>query len=144
MNVMCAFLGVSRAAYYAWEKKLAQTEQDDGRMRQVFDAYQTSYKTYGYRRITLALQQKQGLFINHKVVLRLMNQLDIRSVARKPNVYRKYAQSSSPHKYPNHLDRNFSATRPNQKWVTDITYIRTKQGWCFLSVIKDLYDAIDQ
>lgn len=141
MNAMCAFLGVSRAAYYAWEKKLAQTEQDDGRMRQVFDAYQTSYKTYGYRRITLALQQKQGLFINHKVVLRLMNQLDIRSVARKPNVYRKYAQSSSPHKYPNHLDRNFSTTRPNQKWVTDITYIWTKQGWCFLSVIKDLYDG---
>lgn len=138
---MCAFFGVSRAAYYAWEKKLGQGEQEDERIRRVFDAYQASYQTYGYRRITLALQQKQGLSINHKAVLRLMNQLGIRSVARKPNAYRKYAQSGSQHKYPNHLDRNFAATQPNQKWVTDITYILTKQGWCYLSVIKDLCDG---
>jgi transposase InsO family protein len=138
---MCAFFGVSRAAYYAWEKRLGQDEQDDERMRQVLDAYQASYKTYGYRRITLALQQKQGLFINHKAVLRLMNQLGIRSVARKPNIYRKAAQSGSQHTYPNHLARNFTAAKPNQKWVTDITYIWTKQGWCFLSVIKDLSDG---
>jgi putative transposase len=141
VNAMCAFFGVSRAAYYAWEKKLSQGGQEDERMRRVLDAYRASHKTYGYRRITFELQQKQGLSINHKAVLRLMNQLGIRSVARRPNVYRKYAQSGVQHKYPNHLARNFTATQPNQKWVTDITYILTKHGWCYLSVIKDLHDG---
>lgn len=45
------------------------------------------------------------------------------------------------HRYENILNRDFSATGPNQKWVTDITYIATKQGWVYLSVIKDLYDG---
>jgi transposase InsO family protein len=138
---MCAFFGVSRAAYYAWKKKLGQADQDEERMRRVMESYKTSHGTYGYRRITLDLQQKQGLSINHKAVLRLMNRLGIRSVARKPNAYRRYARSEAHYKYPNHLDRNFVALKPNQKWVTDITYIWTDHGWCYLSTIKDLYDG---
>jgi transposase InsO family protein len=107
----------------------------------VLTSYRTSHKTYGYRRITLDLQRKQGLSINHKAVLRLMNKLGIRSVARNPNVYKRYAQSEAHHRYPNYLDRNFVAMKPNQKWVTDITYISTIHGWCYLSTIKDLYDG---
>jgi putative transposase len=141
VNAMCAFFGVSRAAYYAWEKKLGEPERDEERMELVGMSYVASHKTYGYRRIAFDLQRKFGIVINHKAVLRLMNKLGIRSVARKPNLYRKYAQSGAHYKYPNHLDRNFVATKPNQKWVTDITYISTLQGWCYLSTIKDLYDG---
>lgn len=141
MNTMCAFFGVSRAAYYAWEKKLGQENQVDERIGWVLDSYQASHKTYGYRRITLDLQRKQDFPINHKAVLGLMNKLGIRSVARNPNVYKRYAKSVAHHKYPNLLDRNFVAQKPNQKWVTDITYISTTHGWCYLSTIKDLYDG---
>jgi transposase InsO family protein len=103
--------------------------------------YEASHKTYGYRRITIQLQDKQGLCINHKAVLRLMRKLSIRSVARKPVPYRKVEELGTYHRYPNVLAQDFSAQAPNQKWVTDITYIRTQKGWSFLSIIKDLFDG---
>jgi len=138
---MCAFFGVSRAAYYAWVKKLAAADPDQERMAQVQAAYEGSHKPYGYRRLTLHLQQKVGLAINHKAVLRLMHKLGIRSRARRPKMYKKLEDSGTYHHYPNVLNRDFAATQPNQKWVTDITYIRTQQGWAYLSTIKDLFDG---
>jgi transposase InsO family protein len=138
---MCEFFAVSRAAYYAWVKTLDQPDPDEVRLEQVQSAYETSHRTYGYRRITLHLQQKQGLRINHKTVLRLMRKLNIRSVARRPRPHKKLAELDSYHTYPNLLNRDFAASHPNQKWVTDVTYILTQQGWGYLSTIKDLYDG---
>jgi transposase InsO family protein len=138
---MCEFFAVSRAAYYAWVKKLEGSDPDQERMEQVQAAYAASHKIYGYRRITLHLQQKEGLQINHKAVLRLMRKLNIRSLARRPKLYKKLEELGTYHTYPNLLNRNFVAIQPNQKWVTDITYIHTQQGWCYLSTIKDLYDG---
>jgi transposase InsO family protein len=79
--------------------------------------------------------------INPKAVLRLMNKLGMRSVARKRKIFRKLGQIESIYRYPNLLARDFTVTRPNQKWVTDVTYIQTKQGTAYLSTIKDLYDG---
>jgi transposase InsO family protein len=110
-------------------------------MSWVLAAYQASHRTYGYRRITLHLQTKERIWINHKAVLRLMNKLGIRSVARKRRIFKKVAQLESSYRYPNLLAQDFTATRPNQKWVTDVTYIQTRQGWAYLSTIKDLYDG---
>jgi putative transposase len=138
---MCEFFGVSRAAYYKWLKRLKQPDLDAERMQQVQAVYEQFHKIYGYRRITIHLQDKQGWRINHKAVLRLMRKLGIRSVARKPNPYRKVEELTTSHHYPNVLERNFVAKAPNQKWCTDITYIRLQQGWAFLSIIKDLYDG---
>ena len=78
---------------------------------------------------------------NHKAVLRLMNKMNIRSVARKRTPYKKANQLDCYHRYDNVLNRDFSATKPNQKWVTDISYLRTQQGWGYLSTIKDLFDG---
>jgi len=141
VKAMCEFFGVSRAAYYAWVKRLQEKDRDLERMQQIQAVYEKSHKSYGYRRIMIQLQDKHGLQINHKAVLRLMRKLGIRSVARKPNVYRKVEDLGTYHRYPNVLDRDFVASTPNQKWVTDITYIRLKQGWAFLSIIKDLFDG---
>jgi transposase InsO family protein len=138
---MCAFFGVSRAAYYAWVQKLEQDDPDQERMQQVLSAYQASHKIYGYRRITLWLLQHKGLVMNHKAVLRLMNKLGIHSRARKRKMYKKLEEIESYHTYPNVLNRDFVASGPNQKWVTDVTYILTQQGWCYLSTIKDLFDG---
>jgi putative transposase len=141
VKAMCAFFGVSRAAYYAWVKKLDQSDPDQERMDQVQAAYEASRQVYGYRRITIELQEKRGLSINHKAVLRLMRKLGIRSRARRRSMYKKLEEMGTYHRYPNVLNREFVATKPNQKWVTDITYIRTQQGWAYLSTIKDLYDG---
>lgn len=141
MKAMCEFFGVSRAAYYAWVQKLDQGEKDQERMQQVQAAYEANHKIYGYRRITLWLRQKRGIVVNHKAVLRLMNKLVIHSRARKRKMSKKLDEIESYHRYPNVLNRDFVASAPNQKWVTDITYILTRQGWCYLSTIKDLFDG---
>lgn len=138
---MCAFFGVSRAAYYAWSKRVEQADPDQERMEQVQRAYEASHKIYGYRRITLWLRQTRKLVINHKAVLRLMNKLGIQSRARKRKMYKKLEELGTYHTYSNVLNRDFVATHPNQKWVTDVTYIMTQQGWGYLSIIKDLFDG---
>src|SRR5262245_2585733 len=86
-------------------------------------------------------QAKKEIVMNHKAVLRLMNKLGIQSRARKRKMYKKLNEIETYHRYPNVLERDFVATRPNQKWVTDITYIMTQQGWGYLSTIKDLFDG---
>ncbi len=105
------------------------------------EAYDGSHQTYGYRRITIWLQEQKKICINHKAVLRLMNKIGIRSVARKRRIYKKLDATGSTYGYPNILARDFTATKPNQKWVTDVTYIHTQQGWAYLSAIKDLFDG---
>jgi transposase InsO family protein len=136
---MCKFFGISRAAYYAWVQDLDQPDPDRERMNLVQEAYEKSHRIYGYRRIALWLQRQKGVCINHKTVLRLMNRLNIRSVARKRKIFRKMAEIH--HHYENLLNQEFRASQPNQKWVTDVTYIATRQGWAYLSTIQDLFDG---
>lgn len=70
-----------------------------------------------------------------------MNKMGIHSVARKRRAFQAAGGTQGTHRYPNLLGRDFTATRPNQKWVTDVTYIHTQQGWAYLSTIKDLFDG---
>ena len=140
MKAMCAFFDISRAAYYVWVKKIEGPDLDASRKELIQKAYQASHRTYGYRRVTCWIAQNCGVTINHKAVLRLMNRLGIRSVARQRKVFKKLRELESYHFYPNLLNRDFSATQPNQKWVTDVTYILTRQGWAYLSTIQDLFD----
>jgi len=138
---MCQFFGVSRAAYYAWVKEMDSPDADAERKQLIQEAYEKSHKSYGYRRITLWLRKHKGVRINHKAVLRLMNRMNIGSVARKRKACKKVTELGTYHRYENVLNREFAASQPNQKWVTDITYIATQQGWCYLSTIKDLFDG---
>jgi putative transposase len=138
---MCEFLQISRAAYYAWIKRSMKAETNFDRQKLILQVYETSHRTYGYRRVQLSIQQTFGITINHKAVLRLMNKLGIRSVVRKRKFMKKNKDSITFHHYANTLNREFTASHPNRKWVTDVTFIRTIQGWAFLSTIKDLYDG---
>jgi transposase InsO family protein len=138
---MCQFFGVSRAAYYVWVKRLEQSDPNTDRIQLIEEAYEKSHRTYGYRRIAMWISKNKGVVINRKAVLRLMNRLNIHSVARKRKIYKKVTELGTYHRYENILNREFTASCPNQKWVTDITYIATQQGWCYLSTIKDLYDG---
>ena len=76
-------------------------------------------KRYGYRRITLELKN-QGININHKKVLRLMNKLNLKSIMRKRRKYSSY-QGTIGKIANNHIKRNFEANKPNEKWITDVT-----------------------
>ena len=98
---------------------------------------EVSFHTYGYRRMWKALKNA-GIVRNPKTILRIMKKYDLLSKIRRR---RKWVQMGQQlHKYENLLNRDFHADRPNRKWVTDISYIQTKQGVLYLSMIRDLYD----
>jgi transposase InsO family protein len=103
------------------------------------ERYEASNHSAGYRQITCQIRRKYDLIINHKAVYRVMRKMGLQSVARRRRPYIRYSESI--YRYENILNRDFSADRPNRKWVTDITYIQTMQGILYLSVIKDLYDG---
>jgi transposase InsO family protein len=134
---MCPFLGVSRAAYYAWRKRQQEEDPDGERIEWIRKAFRASRHTYGYRRIRFWMRD-QGKPINGKAVLRIMQKIGLRPVCRRRRVAQ---QIESSYRYDNILRRDFTASRPNEKWVTDVTYIRTDQGWAYLAVIKDLFDS---
>lgn len=136
--LMCRFFEVSRSGYYAWRKRKDRPDRDVSIRLLIAQCQQEVKETYGYRRVRLWLLQKHGLVVNHKAVLRLMRKYGLLSAIRRPRPL--YQRQQRMNIYENKLNRNFFAEGPNQKWVTDISYIHTGEGMLYLSAIKDLYD----
>ena len=136
ISEMCRFFKVSRSGYYSYVKRMNVPEWDLSIAEKIRECQRQSHRTYGYRRVQIWLD-KEGIHRNPKTVLRIMQKYDLLSVIRRKK-YRNYGELL--HRYPNLLNRDFHADRPNQKWVTDISYIKTRQGMLYLSIIRDLYD----
>ena len=136
ISEMCRFFKVSRSGYYGYVKRMNVPEWDLPIAEKIRECQRQSHRTYGYRRVQIWLD-KEGIHRNPKTVLRIMQKYDLLSVIRRKK-YRNYGELL--HRYPNLLNRDFHADRPNQKWVTDISYIKTGQGMLYLSIIRDLYD----
>ena len=133
---MCRLFDVSRSGYYDYVKRMDTPAKDLPLADKIRECQMQTKQTYGYQRMTVWLD-KQGIHRNPKTVLRVMQKYNLQSVVRRKR-YQKYGECL--HRYPNRLNRDFHADKPNQKWVTDISYIRTAQGFLYLSVIRDLYD----
>ena len=133
---MCRFFEVSRSGYYAYLKRKDIPDRDLSLAEKIRECQEETQRTYGYRRVHIWLE-RQGIYKNPKTVLRVMQKYNLLSVVRRK---RFHYCSQHLHKYPNLLNREFNADKPNQKWVTDISYIKTKQGFLYLSIIRDLYD----
>jgi transposase InsO family protein len=138
VTLMCSFFEVSRSGYYSWRKRKDRPDRDAPLSELIAQCQQETKETYGYRRVKLWLLQKHGLTVNLKAVLRLMRKYGLLSVIRRPRPL--YQRQRRMNIYENKLNRNFKADKPNQKWVTDISYIHTSEGVLYLSSIKDLYD----
>ena len=136
ISEMCRFFEVSRSGYYDYVKRMDVPARDLPLAEKIRECQEHSHSTYGYRRVHIWLE-RQGIHKNPKTVLRVMQKYNLLSEVRKKK-YHNY--TNGIYKYPNHLARDFRADRPNEKWVTDISYIRTGQGFLYLSVIRDLYD----
>lgn len=132
---MCRFFEVSRSGYYGYVSRMEVPAWDLPLAENIRECQEKCGKTYGYRRVQIWLQ-RHGIYRNPKTVLRVMQKYGLLSVIRRKK-YRNYGEHL--HKYPNLLNRDFHAERPNQKWVTDISYIHTRQGVLYLSIIRDLY-----
>ena len=136
ISEMCRFFEVSRSGYYDYVRRMDVPAKDLPLAEKIRECQSVCRNTYGYRRVHIWLE-RNGIHCNPKTVLRVMNKYNLLSVIRRKR-YVKYGEHL--HRYPNLLNRNFTAERPNQKWVTDISYIRTRQGFLYLSIIRDLYD----
>jgi len=138
VSAMCAFFEVSKSGYYDFVKRMDKPAHDMALANAIARCQASCRKTYGYRRVHIWLQRTQQIRCNPKTVLRIMQKYGLLSEIRRRRKYKYMGQQL--HVYANHLNRNFHADRPNQKWVTDISYIHTSQGVLYLSVIRDLYD----
>ena len=137
---MCRVLGVGRSGYYAWCSRPAsqRVQEDEVLLIKIQQEYQISRGTYGSPRIHAALQ-KQGVKCGRKRVARLMrlHKITGRKRQRRRPVTTQRDPSAMP--APNLLNQEFYASAPDQKWVSDITYIETAEGWLYLASILDLF-----
>ena len=136
ISEMCRFFKVSRRGYYDYVKRMDIPAKELPLAEKIKECQEKCGKTYGYRRVHIWLHN-EGIDVDPKTVLRVMQKYNLLSVIRRKK-YRNYGNYL--HRYENLLNRDFHADRPNQKWVTDISYIKTKQGTLYLSIIRDLYD----
>jgi putative transposase len=137
--MMCRLLKVSRSGYYAWLKRPEATRTKENKIlsEHIEQIHTDSGQTYGSPRIQAALRAK-GFTPSRQRVIRLMKCLDIKARHKR----RFKITTDSEHALPiadNILNRNFTATEPDQSWVADITYIATQQGWLYLAVVVDLF-----
>ena len=137
VTVMCRFFQVSRSEYYDFVHSLDRPEKDAVLAEIIAEQQEHSFRTYGYRRMWLVLK-KRGIHRNPKTILRIMEKYDLLAEIRRRRKWQQMGQQV--HKYKNLLNREFSADRSNSKWVTDISYIHTKQGVLYMAMIRDLYD----
>ncbi len=137
---MCNVLEVSKSGYYNWLKAgMSKRWLYNQKLSVLIDEiFQNSYGSYGSPRIKVELEE-MGHYVSRPRVARIMKAKFL--VARRRRKFRVLTDSN--HNYPiapNLLNQNFKVERKNQVWVSDITYIQTKQGWMYLTVIIDLFN----
>jgi putative transposase len=143
VTLMCQVLEISVSGYYAWCKRPISTHQrEDARLAaEIQTIFLDNRQVYGSPRIHAALQAR-GIRCGRKRVVRLMQALGLQ--AKRHRHHKPTTTSSDPtvRFAPNLLNRDFTALRPNAKWVTDITAIPTGEGWLYLAVILDLFSRM--
>lgn len=137
---MCRVLKVSRSGYYAWCRRgPSATAQRRGQIaRAAQESHDDSYGTYGYRRVHRDLIEDYEIACCRETVRQVMAELGLCGRHKR----RFVKTTDSNHDEPvaaNRLQRDFTATRPDQKWLADITYLRLTEGWLYLAVILDCF-----
>ncbi len=142
MSQLCALLKVSRSGYYAWQQRPENARQraDQAVLVTIREIHTQSRGTYGSPRVHAALRAR-GYRCSRKRVARLMQQAGLAGYPRRKQVRTTQADPNAGYA-PDLLQRDFQATAPNQKWVADITYIPTTEGWLYLAVVVDLFSRM--
>jgi len=140
VSVQCRVLGVSASGYYAWLKRppSKRAVANENLLSHIYRIHWNSRKLYGSPRVHAALRT-EGQRASLKRVERLMRQNNLAAMSKRRV---RIVTTDSKHNLPvapNILDRNFGALAPNEKWLADITYIPTDEGWLYLATILDLY-----
>jgi putative transposase len=139
VKLMCKVLEVSTSGYYAWRDRPPSKREMANRAltAKIQEEFKKSGETYGSPRI-YQVMRKLGLMCSQNRVARLMSAADLK--AKQTRRYRSTTKRNKADRAaPNILQRDFSAEAPNKKWVADITYIATQEGWLYLATILDLF-----
>ena len=140
VEAMCEALDVSASGYYAWcERDSSPHQKVDARLGDEIErVFIESRRTYGSHRVWLALRE-QGIRTSRKRVERLMRQRGLRSIRTRKRRIGLTKAGQSAYFAPNLLQQDFNAAHKNEKWVTDTTYIPTREGWLYLVSVMDLF-----
>jgi transposase InsO family protein len=141
VRVVCRVLQVAKSGYYAWLRspQSACQQADTQLLEQIEPLFRDHRQRLGSPRIHALLRQ-QDVRVSKKRVARLMHQAGL--VAKHKQTFRRPKTTQSGHGLPvapNRLNREFTAERPNQKWVSDFTYLRTDEGWLYFAAILDVF-----
>lgn len=138
--VWCEALDVSASGYYAWcERDISPRQQADARLGDEIErVFTRSRRTYGSHRVWLGLRER-GIRTSRKRVERLMRQRGLRSVRARKRRLGLTKAGQRAYFAPNLLQQDFNTARKNEKWVTDTTYIPTREGWLYLVSVMDLF-----
>jgi putative transposase len=138
---LCSVLNVSRQGYWAWRRRplCARRRADEQLKQRIVEIWRDSDGTYGAPRIEAELRLGDGTRISRKRVARLMRELGIEGVSRRRGRVRTTTPDPRAPVAPDLVRRDFSASRPDETWVADITYVPTHEGWLFLATVMDLY-----
>jgi putative transposase len=138
---LCQIAKVSRAGYYKWKArqgKITAKDKEDEELQALLKCgYARHRGTYGYRRLNSWLNAQTGCTYNHKRIYRLLDKIGLKAKIRRRKRWYGNATTATI-VYPNILNRDFKAEKPNQKWVTDVTYLPGPSKTLYLSAIKDL------
>ena len=140
VEALCEALDVSASGYYAWrERDISPRQQADAQLGDEIErVFVESRRTYGSHRVWLGLRER-GIGTSRKRVARLMRERGWRSVRARQRRVGLTKAGQRAYFVPNLLNQDFVATHINQKWVTDTTYIPTREGWLYLVSVMDLF-----
>ena len=138
ISAQCKLLGVPRATYYALKDKINNPKPEDPMTKDVIRVFKESRKLYGTRKIKAALKS-QGKTISRRRIAKIMKKHQLKSTYRKAK-YRLHKPKVNEAEVPNILERNFNGYKPQTHLVSDLTYVRVKDTWCYVCLIVDLYN----
>lgn len=133
-------LGLARSSYFYHRSRLGAADKYAAVRRTIADIFESNHRSYGYRRIRASLI-RQRIFLSEKVVRRLMKQENLKAIRPKRRGYRSYAGEITPAP-ENIVNRDFNATAPNEKWLTDISEFQIPAGKVYLSPMIDCFDGM--
>jgi putative transposase len=138
---LCSVLNVSRQGFWAWKRRPASPRRraDERLKRRILESWRDSDEIYGAPRIQAELRLGSGIRVSRKRVARLMRERGIEGVSRRRGRIRTTTPAATAPPVPDLVKRDFSAARPDETWVADITYVPTYEGWLFLAAVMDLY-----
>jgi putative transposase len=141
VSLLCSVLGVTRAGYYAWRQRgPSRRALGDAELASLIRCvFVESLETYGAPRVHAELREAHDVRVGRKRVARLMRQLELEGVSRRGKRRRTTIPDPAAAPAPDLVGRRFTASRPNELWLADITYLPTREGWLFLAVVLDAF-----